>query len=160
MHIENHKVVSIDYTLKDDAGNIIDQSHGGEFCYLHGASNIIPGLETALAGKASGDALSVSVPPEQGYGPRDENKTQVVPRSMFPDDVDIEVGMPFHAQGPQGEMLMVTVVAVDGDQITVDGNHPLAGENLHFEVTVRDVRDASAEEIEHGHAHGPGGHEH
>jgi FKBP-type peptidyl-prolyl cis-trans isomerase SlyD len=160
MQIENHKVVSIDYTLRDDNGNIIDQSHGGEFCYLHGAANIIPGLENALAGKVSGDELSVSIPAEEGYGLRDEAKTQVVPRNMFPDDVEIEVGMPFHAEGPEGQMLMVTVAAIDGDQITVDGNHPLAGENLHFEVTVRDVRDASAEELEHGHVHDSAGHGH
>ncbi len=160
MHIEAQKVVTLNYTLTDNDGNVIDQSNDGSFVYLHGASNIIPGLENALQGKQPGDALDVTVSPEEGYGERDASKTQEVPRNMFPEDTDIEPGMQFHAQGPNGEMLVVTVANVEGDTITVDGNHPLAGVQLNFAVEVVEVRDALQEEIEHGHVHGPGGHQH
>lgn len=160
MQIEAHKVVTLNYTLTDNEGNIIDQSQDGSFAYLHGASNIIPGLENALQGKQPGDALDVSVAPEEGYGERDAAKTQEVPRNMFPEDTAIEPGMQFHAQGPNGETLVVTVANVEDDTITVDGNHPLAGVQLNFAVEVVEVRDALQEEIEHGHVHGPGGHQH
>ena len=160
MEIAARKVVTLNYTLTDDDGNVIDKSDDGSFAYLHGASNIIPGLENALTGKAAGDNLSVSVTPAEGYGERDPEKTQAVPREMFPADADIEVGMQFHAQGPNGETLVVTTVKVEDDTITVDGNHPLAGVQLNFAVEVLEVRDATDEEIDHGHVHGPGGHQH
>jgi FKBP-type peptidyl-prolyl cis-trans isomerase SlyD len=160
MQIEKHRVVTLAYTLKDDNDRIIDQSDDGSFCYLHGASNIIPGLENALSGMAAGDELSVSVPPEEGYGVHDAEKTQAVPREMFPAEEEIVAGMQFHAQGPDGHQLVVTVVKVEDDRITVDGNHPLAGVQLNFDVKVLEVREATGEEITHGHAHGPGGHHH
>jgi len=160
MQISNNCVVSIAYTLKDDNDTIIDQSTDGSFCYLHGASNIIPGLEDALTGKRKGDELSVTVPPEQGYGVRDAARVQDVPREMFPAEQEIQPGMQFHAQGPDGQMIVVMVARVEDDTITVDGSPPLAGEQLNFQVTIMDVRDATAEEIEHGHVHGPGGHHH
>ena len=160
MEIANEKVVTIDYTLKDDEGNIIDQSQGGQFAYLHGAQNIIPGLENALTGKQSGDEVNVSISPEEGYGPRDESLQQVVSKEMFASPDEIEVGRQFHAQSPSGDVLTITVTGVDGDQITIDGNHPLAGVNLNFDVKVVDVRDATPEELSHGHVHGPEGHEH
>ena len=160
MQIQAHKVVTLNYTLTDDDGNVIDQSNDGSFVYLHGANNIIPGLESALDGKQAGDALDVKVEPADRYGERDAAKTQEVPRNMFPEDTDIEPGMQFHAQGPNGEVLVVTVAKVEGDTITVDGNHPLAGVPLNFAVEVVNVRDAKQEEIEHGHVHGPGGHHH
>ena len=160
MQIAKHRVVTLAYTLKDDENRVIDQSDDGSFCYLHGASNIIPGLESALTGKAVGDELSVSVPPEDGYGVHDPDKTQAVPRDMFPADEVIETGMQFHAQSPDGNQLVVTVVKVENDSITVDGNHPLAGVRLNFDVKVLEVRDATGEEIAHGHVHGPGGHSH
>jgi FKBP-type peptidyl-prolyl cis-trans isomerase SlyD len=160
MQIEARKVVTLNYTLTDEDGNVIDQSSDASFAYLHGANNIIPGLENALEGKAAGDALNVSVAPAEGYGERDPAKTQSVPRNMFPEDTDVEVGMQFHAQGPNGETLVVTVAAVEDDTITVDGNHPLAGVQLNFAVEVMDVREASKEELDHGHVHGPGGHHH
>jgi FKBP-type peptidyl-prolyl cis-trans isomerase SlyD len=160
MQIVKHKVVTIDYTLTDDAGNILDQSEGGHFAYLHGERNIIPGLEDALAGKAQGDKVKVSVAPDQGYGERDDSKSAPVPRNMFPDDVEIQPGMQFQAQGPEGETLLVTVVTVGDDEIVVDGNHPLAGVTLNFDVEVIGVRDATSEEVSHGHVHGPGGHHH
>ena len=148
------------YTLTDNEGKVIDKSDDGSFAYLHGARNIIPGLEDALAGKATGDELKVSIPPEEGYGHRDESMLQEVPKTMFEDDSQIAVGSQFHAQGPNGEMLVVTVMEVNDDNVVVDGNHPLAGVELNFDVMIVDVRDASAEELEHGHVHGPGGHHH
>jgi FKBP-type peptidyl-prolyl cis-trans isomerase SlyD len=160
MQIEASKVVTLNYTLTDEQGTIIDQSNDGNFAYLHGANNIIPGLENALTGKSAGDSLEVSVNPTEGYGERDPAKTQTVPRNLFPEDATIEIGMQFHAQGPNGETLVVTVVAVEGDTVTVDGNHPLAGMQLNFAVEVMAVREASAEELEHGHVHGPAGHNH
>lgn len=160
MKIADKTVVSIDYTLKDDSGNIVDTSEGSDpLVYLHGANNIIPGLESALVGKAVGEQISVRVPPEQAYGVRDDEKMQAVPKSLFGDE-DIKVGAQYHAAGPQGQHLTVTVVGISDDEVTVDGNHPLAGFHLNFDVKIVDVRDASEEELAHGHVHGPGGHQH
>ena len=160
MQIAKDRVVSLAYTLKDNDDNIIDQSDDGSFCYLHGASNIIPGLENALTGKVAGDELSVSIAPEDAYGERDAAREQQVPRSMFPPEQEIEVGMQFHAQSPDGQAIMVVISKVEDDTIFVDGNHPLAGVHLNFDVKVMEIRDASAEELEHGHVHGPHGHDH
>ena len=161
MQISTNKVVTIDYTLKDDDGNVIDSSEGGPgLTYLHGANNIIPGLENALAGKSVGDSLSVKIEPQDGYGEHDESKIQPVPKEMFDGAGEIEVGMDYYAQGPSGEMLTITVIQITDEHIVVDGNHPLAGQNLNFDVSVTDIRDASEEELEHGHVHGPGGHHH
>jgi len=160
MEISDNKVVTLDYTLKDDAGTIIDQSENGQFVYLHGARNIIPGLENALTGNKAGTELSVTVAPADGYGERDESMLQVVSKDMFESADQISVGQQFQAQGPDGETITVTVMELKDDQITIDGNHPLAGVKLSFAVSIIDVRDASAEEIEHGHAHGPDGHHH
>ncbi|MDH3948772.1 MAG: peptidylprolyl isomerase [Gammaproteobacteria bacterium] len=160
MQIADKMVVTIDYTLKDDSGTILDSSNEGNFAYLHGAHNIISGLENALSGKSAGDEVEVSVSPAEGYGERNDSMIQAVPRDMFDSEQEIQVGMQFHAQSPEGEMIVVTVTDVEGDDITVDGNHPLAGVNLNFGVKVVDVREASQEEIEHGHVHGPGGHNH
>lgn len=160
MNIEDKRVVTLAYTLKDNDDNLIDQSDDGSFCYLHGASNIIPGLENALTGKVSGDELSISIAPEEAYGVREDEKIQTVPREMFPPDQDIEPGMQFHAQSPDGVPLVVTIAKVEEESIVVDGNHPLAGVQLNFEVRVMDVREATSEEIDHGHVHGPEGHQH
>lgn len=160
MQITQRKVVTIDYTLTDDQGTVIDQSGDGQFAYLHGASNIIPGLENALEGKKAGDELEVAVEPAEAYGDRDNNLVQVIPRNAFQEGDPVEPGMQFHAQGPEGQMIVVTVTEVEGDQVTIDANHPLAGVNLNFAVKVLDVRNATDEEVEHGHVHGPGGHGH
>ena len=160
MQIAEHKVVTLNYTLKDNDGTVIDESRDGSFIYLHGASNIIPGLENALTGKISGDQMSVSVAPEEAYGARDEERIESVPRDMFPSDVEIEPGMQFHAEGPEGHAITIVVVAVEDDKVKIDGNHPLAGVALNFDVEVMDVRDATSEEIEHCHVHGPQGHDH
>ena len=157
MQIADQKVITLNYILKDDEGNIIDQANDGSFVYLHGALNIVPGLEKALTGKAVGDAVSVSVAPEEAYGPRDDQRIQEVPRDMFPEDTEIEAGMQFNAQGPDGEQLLVTVAKVESDSITVDGNHPLAGVQLNFDVEIIEIRAATAEELDHGHVHGAGG---
>lgn len=158
MRIEKDKIVTLNYILKSDSGAIVDRSDNGSFMYLHGAKNIIPGLETALEGKSAGDDVSVSVSPDQGYGVRDESRIQPIPRQKFEQTEDIELGMQFQAQGPGGEMFVVTVVGVDEQNVVVDGNHPLAGVQLNFEVNIIDVRDASASELSHRHPHGPGEH--
>ncbi len=160
MKIAEKHVVTLNYTLKDNDGEIIDQAQDGSFAYLHGAQNIIPGLENALTGKAVGDQLQVKVSPEEGYGQRDENRVEDVPREMFPADQEIEPGMVFHAQGPNGEMITVTVVEVGDDTIKIDSNHALAGVELNFDVEIMGIREAEDVEIEHGHVHGPGGHHH
>ena len=160
MTIAANKVVTLHYTLTDDEGTVIDKSDDGSFLYLHGASNIIPGLENALTGKAAGEELKVTVPPAEAYGERDDARKESVPREMFPEDTEIEAGMQFHAEGPEGQMVVVTVMDVTDETVTVDGNHPLAGVQLNFDVKIIDIRDASAEELEHGHVHGPGGHHH
>jgi len=160
MQIGDQKVVTLHYTLTDNDGKVIDKSEDGSFAYLHGASNIISGLEDALAGKSAGEEMSVSVSPEQAYGVRDESMLQQVPKNMFEDAGQIAVGTQFHAQGPNGEMLVVTVLEVEEEHVVVDGNHPLAGVELNFDVKIIDVRDASEEEVEHGHVHAPGGHHH
>lgn len=160
MQIAQHKVVLIHYTLRNDAGDVLDSSSGGDaLAYLHGQGNIIPGLEKALEGRQAGDKLNVKVEPAEGYGLRDAQLVQQVPRRQF-GGADVQPGMQFHAQTSQGHRRVVTVTRIVGDMVTVDGNHPLAGENLHFDVEVADVRDATAEELEHGHVHGPGGHHH
>lgn len=160
MQISPNKVVSIHYTLKNDAGDVLDTSSGREpLAYLHGSGNIIPGLEKALEGKSSGEKMNVSIVPEEGYGERHEGLIQDVPRDAFQGVEDIQPGMQFHAQGPSGPMV-VTVQEVGDDTVKVDGNHPLAGETLHFDVEVADVREATAEEQEHGHVHGADGHDH
>lgn len=160
MQIAKDLVASIEYTLTDDAGNVIDSSVGGEpLAYLHGAGNIIPGLENALEGKKAGESLKVSIAPQDGYGEKNDGLIQVVPKEMFQGVETVEVGMQFHAQTEYG-MQVITVAAVEGNNITVDGNHPLAGQNLNFDVKVIDVRAASQEELDHGHVHGAGGHHH
>ena len=161
MQIAQHKVVTIDYVLKDDDGKVLDASEGDDgFAYLHGASNIIPGLERALEGKEAGDEVNVTVAPDDGYGERDNALVQSVPRDRFQEADGVEVGMFFHTQAQDGSVHVVTVVGIDEESVTVDANHPLAGNNLNFEVKVREVRDATDEEKSHGHVHGADAHAH
>ena len=149
------------YELKDAQGEVLDSSEGQEpLTYLHGAGNIIVGLEEQLLGKAVGDKVEAVVSPEKGYGQPVDALIQVVPKEAFRAEVDnVAVGMRFQAETEQGPVPVV-VTAMDDANVTVDGNHPLAGKELHFNVTISEVRDASAEEIEHGHVHGAGGVEH
>ena len=160
MQIANHKVVSIHYTLTNDEGDVLDSSKGQEpLAYLHGFGNIISGLENALDGRALGDKFTVAIAPAEGYGERDNEMVQSVPKSSFQGVDEILPGMQFQAQSPDG-MQLVTVIDVDGDEVILDGNHPMAGMTLNFDVEVTEIRDATAEELEHGHVHGPGGHHH
>ncbi|TVP90161.1 MAG: peptidylprolyl isomerase [Thioalkalivibrio sp.] len=161
MQISENKVVSIDYTLKNDEGQVLDSSSGrGPLAYLQGHQNIISGLESALEGKAAGDNVQVTIPPADAYGERDESLSQAVPRQMFQDADKVQVGMQFQTTSEQGASQIVTVTGVDPEHVTVDANHPLAGETLTFDVTVVDVREPTQEEMDHGHVHGPGGHQH
>lgn len=160
MQIAKNAVVQIHYTLKNDAGEVLDSSDGSDpLAYLQGHGNLIAGLEKALEGKKVGDSLTVSIPPEEGYGVRDESLIQDVPRSAFEGIPKIEAGMQFHADSNHGPRT-VTVTKVAGDTVTVDGNHPLADQTLHFAVDIVEVRAATKEELSHGHVHGPGGHHH
>lgn len=158
MIISDDSVVSIDYILRSDSGEIIDSSAEGEpLVYLHGHEQIVPGLEAVLAGKQKGDALKVTVPPEHGYGDHDPDGVVRVPTSAMPMP-EPEIGMELLIRSENGQEAPVRIVGVDAEHVTIDGNHPLAGKDLHFEVKVLDVRAATAEELAHGHVHGPGGH--
>lgn len=160
MSIETNQVVSIHYTLKGDAGEVIDSSAGGEpLAYLHGHGNLVPGLERELTGKSAGDKLQVKIPPADGYGEYDQTLVQRVPRRTLKGVANVKVGMRLHAQTDQGPK-PVTVTRITGDMVTLDGNHPLAGKNLNFDVEIATVREATEEELSHGHVHGAGGHHH
>lgn len=159
MTIKNDKVGLIEYTLTNEAGETLDASNGNPLAYLHGHGNLIPGLESELEGKAVGDKFTTTIPAEAAYGERVDALVQTVPNSMFQGVDNLEVGMRFQAQSEQG-MHSVEITSIDGDQVTVDGNHPLAGMALTFDVEVVGLRDATEEEMEHGHAHGEGGHQH
>ncbi|AKF03010.1 FKBP-type peptidyl-prolyl cis-trans isomerase SlyD [Sandaracinus amylolyticus] len=153
------KVVSIDYVLRDESGKELDRSsESAPLVYLHGARGIVPGLEEALAGKSVGDRVEARVPPDKGYGPKRNVKPQEVLRSRFPAEANVVKGAQFVAEGPNGRPMPIWVTKVQGRTIYVTSEHPLAGVTLVFDVTIRDVRDATEEEKAHGHAHGPGGH--
>lgn len=161
MKIAQDKVVTIHYSLKNEAGEQLESSFNSEpLAYLHGHHNLIVGLEKELQEKEAGTKLSVSVPPEDAYGMPDDKLIEKVPSEMFGDEATLEVGMQFHAQSANGDPYVVSITAIDGNMVEVDGNHPFAGQTLHFEVEVLEVRDASAEELDHGHVHAPGGHDH
>jgi len=160
MPIGQDSVVTIHYTLKDDAGETLDSSRSGEpIAYLHGHGNLVSGLERELEGKNTGDKVVVSVTPADGYGDYDKNLVQQVPRRALQGIAKVTVGMRLHAQTPEGPRAVV-VTRLVGDMVTIDGNHPLAGQNLNFDVEITDVRQASEEELSHGHVHGAGGHDH
>jgi FKBP-type peptidyl-prolyl cis-trans isomerase SlyD len=157
--IQDGVVVSIEYTLKDGDGDVLDKSDGNPLAYLHGADNIVPGLERELVGKGIGDKLEVEVPPALGYGERMGPGPQPIERSSFPADAPLQPGMNFLIETEDGHMPL-WIIEVRDDVVLVDGNHPLAGVTLHFSVEVVEMREASEEEVAHGHPHGPGGHHH
>lgn len=160
MQVATDKVVVIHYTLKNAEGQVLDSSEGGDpLAYIHGNGNIIPGLEEALEGKVAGDKLNVSIAPDKAYGMHSAELVQQVPKRAFQGVGQVQEGMRFTAQTEHGPR-QVVVTRVIGDMVTVDGNHPLAGQTLNFDVEIAEVRDASQEELEHGHVHGPGGHHH
>lgn len=155
MHIAEQSVVSIHYTLTNDAGETLDTSDGREpLVYLHGAQNIIPGLENELTGKSVGDSFDVTIQPEEAYGTVNPELVQTVPHSAFEGVEKVEPGMQFQARGDDGETQVITVTEVADSGVTVDGNHPLAGQVLNFSVRVEEIRAATEEEIAHGHIHG------
>ena len=157
MKIADQKVAVIHYKLTDSEGKVIDSSEGQEpMPYLHGAANLVPGLEKELIGKTAGDKLSVVVSPEDGYGHKDTAMIQELPRTSFGGVDEIKVGMEFQAQTENG-MQVVEVIELSDDTVTIDGNHPLAGVELHFDIEVVEVREATATEIEQGHIHAASG---
>jgi len=157
MRIADRSVVSFDYTLTDDDGEVLDTSKGGSpLTYLQGTGSIIPGLEAAMLGHVVGDSFQVVVAPSDAYGERDDDLVTVATRAQFPKGAPLEVGMQFQAGGPDGAQV-VTIASIDGDRVVLDANHALAGMTLHFDVAVVEVRAATAEELHHGHVHGRGG---
>ncbi len=160
MQLTKDKVAILNYTLKDKDSNIMDQSDDATFSYIHGSKMLIPALENALEGKQAGDKVNLVIEPENAYGERDENRVQRVPRKMFPPEQELEVGMPFSSATPEGKAVNVVITAIEEHEVVIDGNHPLAGMALHFDIELIEVRDASEEELAHGHVHGPGGHQH
>ena len=160
MQVADKKVVLIHYTLTNLDGEVMDSSEGSDpLAYLQGMGSIVPGLEKELLGKQAGDKVNVEVSPEEGYGELNNELVQEVDRSAFDGVDDIQVGMRFMAQTAWGEQPVV-VTALTDETVTVDGNHPLAGQALKFDVELVEVRDATDEELEHGHVHGVGGHHH
>ena len=160
MQIAPNSVAAFHYTLTDDQNQVIDSSAGRDpLTYLHGSGQIVPGLEKQMDGHSVGDKFIAEVAPEEGYGVLQPELLQEVPRDAFQGVEDIQPGMQFQGRGPQGE-INVTVTKVEDDKVFIDGNHPLAGKTLHFAIEVTDVREASAEELKHGHVHGAGGHQH
>ena len=159
MQVSSDTVVTLHYTLTGDDGAVIDKSTGEPLSYLHGHGNIIPGLEQALEGTEAGFQSRVTIEPDQGYGERREDMVIGVAREQFDPGMDLKPGLQVMANGPQGDVVF-TVVEIGDDEITLDGNHPLAGQRLHFDVEITDVRAATDEELTHGHVHGAGGHHH
>lgn len=154
LSIDDNTVASLHYTLTNSAGETLDSSQGNDpLIYLHGAGNLIPGLEKELKGKSAGHSMQLKVAPEEGYGPVHDGLIDIVPKTAFQGVDTIEPGMAFEAQGEDGQTRRVTVTAINGDDVTVDANHPLAGVELHFDVEIVEVRDATEEEIANGHAH-------
>jgi len=161
MKVGKDKVVLMHYTLKNDAGDVIDSSDGADpLPFLQGHGNIIPGLESALEGSKVGDKLDVSIKPEEGYGERMKDAIQEIPSSALQGVDEVKVGMQLQSQDKDGNAFLVTVTKIEDDKITVDANHPLAGQTLHFSVSIESIRKAEDEELSHGHVHADGQHNH
>ena len=160
MKIENNKVVGIEYTLKDKDGAVVDSNvcSGEPLFFIQGLGTIVPGLERAMNGKTLGESFDVEIKAVDGYGEHDPSRSRKVPRSVV-GDMDVKVGMMLQATGPEGASV-VTVAEVTDTDIEIDGNHPMAGRDLFFSIKVAEIRDATEEELSHGHIHGPGGHHH
>lgn len=161
MSLEANKVVTFNYTLKDDKGEVLDSTlKDGPFSFITGSNQILPGLEDALSGMIIGSKKNVKLSAANAYGEYDENAIQKVKRELFPEEAELEIGMTYYAHSPEGKHLQFIITEIENDNITVNFNHPLAGKDLEFDVELLDVRDATPEEISHGHTHGPGGHHH
>ena len=159
MNVAADTVVCIDYTLTDDTGEVIDSSDGEPLEYIQGHGQLVPGLEREMEGKKAGDAFKISIAAADGYGEHDPSRVVQVERAELPDDLEPEIGMELSTEGPDGESITLWITDISPSGITLDGNHPLAGQTLHFSIEVRKVRAATAEELSHGHVHGPG-HDH
>ena len=159
MKIGAGTVVAIDYTLTDDSGEVIDSSDGEPLEYLHGSGQIVPGLERELEGRQAGESVKVKVAPADGYGDHDPNRIVEIERAELPEDLEPELGMELCTEGPEGEPIVMWITEVTDTNVTLDGNHPLAGQTLNFAIEVRSVRKATEDETSHGHVHGPG-HDH
>lgn len=160
MKIAKNKVVNIHYTLTNDEGQVMDSSRQGQpLAYIHGIGNLIPGLENELEGKSTGDQLKAVIKPEDAYGEWDPEQQHIVPKSGFQGDEELTVGMRVQVNAG-GQQAIAMVTQIENENVTLDLNHPLAGLTLHFDVEIMGVRDAEAEELAHGHVHGPGGHHH
>lgn len=161
MPIKLNQVVTINFTLKDETGEVIDSTQGNQpFTFISGNNQILPKLEESIGGMLIGSKTNVKLDPIDAYGEYKEEAVQSVDRSEFPQDVELEEGMSFMAHTPEGRQVPLTIAGVEGDKVTVDFNHPLAGRTLEFDVELLDMRDATFEELQHGHAHGPDGHHH
>ena len=160
MKVEDKKVVAIEYTLKNDSGEVLDSNKGEEMLYfIQGEGNIVPGLEKQMTGKSTGDSFEAVVKAAEGYGEYDDEKIRRIPRSQMKNLRNLKEGMSIQMRGPEG-VEMLTVTKVSDEEVVADGNHPLAGQDLHFQICVGEIRDATKDELAHGHAHGPGGHHH
>jgi len=161
MPIEANKVVTLNFTLTDDAGNVLDSTdQGGPFSYISGRGMVLPKLEEAVSVMMIGTKKQLKLEAADAYGNYNDQIVQVVGKENFPEDFVLEVGMEYMASNPEGVRMPFTITEVNGDEITIDFNHPFAGLNLNFDLELLDVRDATAEELAHGHVHGPGGHHH
>lgn len=153
------KVVALQYTLRDREGNVLDASNGQPLEYLHGHNNIIPGLEKVLTGLNIGDKTQATVPPEEGYGVYRPDLQFAIGLEQFGEQQP-QPGMMVQLSSEEGDTIAARIVGVENQQVLLDANHPLAGQDLHFEVEVTEIREASQEELAHGHPHGPHGHHH
>lgn len=160
--VEDGKIVTVHYKLSIEGGEpVLDSTEDGDpMSYLHGADNIVPGLERELAGRSVGEVVTAVVAPDDGYGDRDDDAIQEIPRDAFPPDLELEPGMQLTAEDDDGNLTPMFVQSLAADHVVVDLNHPLAGKTLRYEVTIVGVRDATDDERAHGHAHGPDGHDH
>jgi len=155
--IGENSVVTVKYTLTDDAGKVLDSSDGSKpMVYLHGAGTIVPGLEKALVGKGAGESLKVRVEPSDAYGELIPDGIKTIERSAFEGVDVVEVGMAFDAEAPDGTEQHIVVTKVEDDTVTIDINHPLAGVTLNFDIQILSVREATKEELDHGHSHEDG----
>jgi FKBP-type peptidyl-prolyl cis-trans isomerase SlyD len=158
--VQKDRVVAFYYVLRGDDGNVIDASSAEPMTYLHGHGQLVAGLEAALVGHRAGEQLQVVVEPEQGYGVYSAKAFQKVKRSDFPRGANLEVGTAFRTEGSDGKAVVLWIHEAKGAWVTLTTNHPLAGKRLHFQVNLANVREATPDELSHGHAHGPGGHAH
>lgn len=161
MAIGQNKVITMNYTLKDNDGNIIQTTENKEpFSFLTGNRQILPKLETEIDGMIIGSKKNVKIPANEAYGEYSEQAIQQVNKNNFPGNVDLKVGMEFVANSPEGNQMPFIITDIKDEEVTIDFNHPLAGVDLEFDIELIDVRDATVEELQHGHVHGAGGHNH